>query len=124
VGSATLPAAGGWNLLNQNGMPLLAVAEARGIDVHIAGIFSSGLLAGGTTVYAAGSDNGQSPPAELAAKAKGWGKLADEHGLALPDECTLSGQSDRQMVSPISPLELCSVCVLDLSLRCTRTMPR
>ena len=52
--------AGGWNLLNQQALPLLAEAEARGIDIHMAGVFSSGLLAGGTTVYAAGADNGQS----------------------------------------------------------------
>ena len=45
------------------------------------GVFSSGLLAGGVTVYAA---SGPKPTEELQARASGWAKLADEHGLALP----------------------------------------
>ena len=76
--------AGGFNLLNQNGLPLLEEAEARGIEIHMAGVFSSGLLAGGGTVYAAGADNGQAPSDELTQRAQGWSQLAEEHGLALP----------------------------------------
>jgi D-threo-aldose 1-dehydrogenase len=76
--------AGGYNLLNQNALPLLEAAEARGIEVHMAGVFSSGLLAGGSTVYAAGADNGQAPSEELVQRAAGWAALAAEHGLALP----------------------------------------
>ncbi len=37
--------AGGWNLLTQTGLPCLLECEARGIAVHIAGVFASGLLA-------------------------------------------------------------------------------
>ena len=76
--------AGGFNLLNQNALPLLEEAEARGIEVHMAGVFSSGLLAGGSTVYAAGADNGQAPSDELLERVEGWRRLAAEHGVALP----------------------------------------
>lgn len=76
--------AGGYNLLNQNALPLLEDAEAKGIEIHIAGVFSSGLLAGGSTVYAAGADNGQAPSYELLQRAEGWRRLAEDHGLALP----------------------------------------
>lgn len=76
--------AGGFNLLNQNALPLLEEAEARGIEIHMAGVFSSGLLAGGNTVYASGADNGQAPSDELIQRAKGWRILSEEHGLALP----------------------------------------
>lgn len=34
-------------MLNQNGLPLLEEVEARGIEIHMAGVFSPGLLAGG-----------------------------------------------------------------------------
>ena len=76
--------AGGYNLLNQEGLPLLVEAERRGIEIHMAGVFSSGLLAGGATVYATGSDSGQKPATELQELAAGWAELAEEHGLALP----------------------------------------
>lgn len=76
--------AGGFNLLNQNALPLLEEAEARGVEVHMAGVFSSGLLAGGSTVYAAGADNGQPPSDELLQRVEGWRRLAEEHGLPLP----------------------------------------
>lgn len=76
--------AGGFNLLNQNALPLLEEAQARGIEIHMAGVFSSGLLAGGSTVYAKGADNGQAPSEELIHRAEGWRRLAEEHGLALP----------------------------------------
>eukprot|EP01043_Picozoa_sp_COSAG02_P028884 COSAG02_NODE_1773_length_10980_cov_8.196765_2_plen_377_part_00 len=76
--------AGGFNLLNQNALPLLEEAEAQGIEIHMAGVFSSGLLAGGSTVYAAGADNGQAPSDELLQRVDGWRRLTEEHGVALP----------------------------------------
>ena len=36
--------AGGWNLLSQAGAPCLAACAARGVAVHVAGVFASGLL--------------------------------------------------------------------------------
>merc|ERR1711879_1039611 len=41
--------AGGWNLLSQAGLPCLLECQRRGIPVHLAGIFASGLLVGGST---------------------------------------------------------------------------
>ena len=36
--------AGGWNLLTQEGLPCYEECERRGVAVHIAGVFGSGLL--------------------------------------------------------------------------------
>ena len=41
--------AGSWNLLDQSGLEVLKACEARGVDVHNAGVFASGLLVGGAT---------------------------------------------------------------------------
>lgn len=42
--------AGRYNLLDQSALDFLGRAHARGVEVHIAGVFASGLLAGGDTV--------------------------------------------------------------------------
>lgn len=70
--------AGGWNLLSQAGLPCFEECARRGIGVHVAGVFASGLLVGGDT-YA----YKEAPTAkrELAAD---WATLAAEHGLSLP----------------------------------------
>jgi aryl-alcohol dehydrogenase-like predicted oxidoreductase len=44
--------AGGWNLLNQAGLPVMVECQRAGIAVHVAGIFNTGLLVGGDTCVA------------------------------------------------------------------------
>lgn len=70
--------AGGWNLLSQAGQACFEECERRGIGVHVAGVFASGLLVGGDT-YA----YQRAPPAKREL-AEGWAALAAEHGLSLP----------------------------------------
>jgi len=70
--------AGGWNLLSQDGLPCFEECERRGVCVHVAGVFASGLLVGGST-YA----YQQAPPAKVEL-AKQWAALAAEHSLSLP----------------------------------------
>ena len=41
--------AGGWNLLNQDSFPIMVEAAQRGVEIHNAGIFNTGLLVGGVT---------------------------------------------------------------------------
>jgi D-threo-aldose 1-dehydrogenase len=41
--------AGGWNLLNQDSFPIMVEAAQRGVAIHNAGIFNTGLLVGGVT---------------------------------------------------------------------------
>lgn len=72
--------AGGWNLLNQEGLEAFAEAEKRGIEVHNAAIFASGLLAGGVT-YLYSADRVTD---ELRRRTDAWSDLAAEHGLSLP----------------------------------------
>ncbi|KAJ1458554.1 hypothetical protein M885DRAFT_614407 [Pelagophyceae sp. CCMP2097] len=62
--------AGRWNLLDQSGAGVLAVCAARGVKVHVAGVFASGLLAGGETCEYAAATSTQK------AKAAQWAKLA------------------------------------------------
>ena len=70
--------AGGWNLLTQAGMPCFVECEHRGIQVHVAGVFASGLLVGGSSyAYKQAPDEKH----ELAAR---WRALAAEHGVSLP----------------------------------------
>lgn len=70
--------AGGWNLLSQDGLPCLLECQRRKIEVHIAGVFASGLLVG-VDRYAY-----KAAPAEMLAKADRWRKLAAKHGCSLP----------------------------------------
>ena len=41
--------AGAWNLLDQDGFEVLLECQRRDIKVHVAGIFASGILVGGST---------------------------------------------------------------------------
>ena len=70
--------AGGWNLLCQEGEPVLAEAARQGIAVHNAGSLASGLLAGGFT-YA----YNLAPP-EMVALRDRWAALASKHDIELP----------------------------------------
>ena len=40
--------AGAWNLLDQDGYDVLLECQERGVRVHNAGVFASGLLVGGS----------------------------------------------------------------------------
>ena len=44
----SIMSAGAWNLINQDGYELMLECQKRGIKVHNAGIFASGLLVGGS----------------------------------------------------------------------------
>lgn len=70
--------AGGWNLLSQAGLPCLLECERRGVAVHLAGAFCSGMLAaaGGTYAY-------RPAPAEAEQRAQRWRELAARHGRSL-----------------------------------------
>ena len=70
--------AGGWNLLSQAGAPTFAECEKRGVSVHVAGVFASGLLVGGET-YAY-----KRAPPEKSEAARQWRALAVEYGHELP----------------------------------------
>jgi len=73
----TVMLAGSFNLLNQSGLPTLIECQRQGTAVHNAGVFASGLLAGGGTVdYAPASEGDRS-------KAGHWGQLARRHGCTL-----------------------------------------
>mmetsp|Transcript_32636 Transcript_32636/g.100537 ORF Transcript_32636/g.100537 Transcript_32636/m.100537 type:complete len:393 (-) Transcript_32636:68-1246(-) len=69
--------AGRWHLLEQSGAAVLATCAARGIQVHVAGIYASGLLAGGSTY--------EYRPATAAhlAKRDAWASLCATHGVSL-----------------------------------------
>jgi D-threo-aldose 1-dehydrogenase len=59
-------------------MPCFTECERRGIQVHVAGVFASGLLVGGSSyAYKQAPDEKR----ELAAR---WRALAAEHGVSLP----------------------------------------
>ncbi len=51
---------------------------ARGIEIHNAGVYCSGLLVGGDTYFYS-----KAAP-EMIEKAKSWGVLAEKHGVPLP----------------------------------------
>lgn len=73
--------AGGWNLLTQEGHDCFAACEQRGVPVHVAGIFGSGLLVGGST-YAY-----KTAPPEVVDKAEKWKVLAAKYKVSLPAVC-------------------------------------
>eukprot|EP01043_Picozoa_sp_COSAG02_P028947 COSAG02_NODE_1781_length_10947_cov_54.689159_4_plen_304_part_00 len=92
--------AGGWNLLCQDGGPVMEEAAKRGIVIHNAGSLASGLLAGAYTyaynVSATLSSSCQcicitSPPplaqvadAEMVERRDKWSKLAAQFDVQLP----------------------------------------
>lgn len=72
--------AGGWNLITQAGRACLAECELRGIEVHLAGVFASGVLIdpdSGTYAYA-------KAPAHIVDRARRWARLAERYRLPLP----------------------------------------
>lgn len=70
--------AGAWNLIDQDALPLLLECQRRGIAVHNAGCFASGILVGGSS-YKYGA-----PPPEVRAKVEAWTALAEQHATPLP----------------------------------------
>ena len=60
-----------------DGHEVLVECQDRGIDVHNAGVYCSGLLVGGDTYF-------YSPaPEEMKARAAGWGALAKDYSVPL-----------------------------------------
>ena len=56
----------------------MAECERRGIPVHVAGVFGSGLLADANSTYAYG------PPSEaVSGRAEQWRALASAHGVSV-----------------------------------------
>ena len=70
--------AGSWNLLDQDGLLVLLECEHRGVKVHNAGIFASGLLVGGSHYK-----YGPAPP-EIVERTERWKALAAKYGVPLP----------------------------------------
>lgn len=70
--------AGSWNLLDQDGLDVLLECQTRGVAVHNAGIFASGLLVGGSHYK-----YGPAPP-EILDRVDRWKRLCAEHDVTLP----------------------------------------
>jgi D-threo-aldose 1-dehydrogenase len=70
--------AGRYTLLDRSAAGFLERARARGVEVFAAGVFNSGLLAGGTTF-----DYAPASPALLAARDR-LAAICARHGVALP----------------------------------------
>jgi len=70
--------AGAWNLLDQDGADVLAECERRGVAVHNAGIFASGLLVGGSHYKYAPA------PPDIVERTERWRALAAKHDVPLP----------------------------------------
>lgn len=72
--------AGCWNLLDHDltALELLQECQTRGIKVHIAGVFASGVIVGGTTYKYAIA------PASVLDKVSQWTQLANRFGVPLP----------------------------------------
>jgi D-threo-aldose 1-dehydrogenase len=74
----TVLLAGRYSLLDQSALPFLDRASARGVSVMAAGVFNSGLLAGGTTYDYAPAD------AALVARRDCIEAICARHGVPLP----------------------------------------
>ena len=94
--------AGGWNLLSQAGLPCYSACEARGVAVHVAGVFASGLLAHEEGLYAY-----RAAPTQLLERAARWRELAARRGHALPALAiafaTLPACVDRVVIGMATP---------------------
>lgn len=73
----TVMIAGKWNLLDQSAFELLCVCQKRGIRVHNAGVFASGLLVGGSTYAYAPA------PRAMIDKARRWRVLCQKYDLKI-----------------------------------------
>ena len=104
--------AGAWNLLDQDGLDVLLECQERGVKVHNAGIFASGLLVGGSH-YKYGP-----APDEVKQRTERWKQLADEHGVPLPavaiafastpevvDACAVGVKSPEEVAQSIAWLD-------------------
>jgi D-threo-aldose 1-dehydrogenase len=68
----------GWNLLCVDGAEVILECQQRGIAVHNAGVYCSGLLVSRDTYFC-------SPASEdIRSRAAQWGELSEAHGVALP----------------------------------------
>ena len=105
--------AGAWNLLDQDGYDVLLECQERGVRVHNAGVFASGLLVGGSH-YKYGP-----PPDEVKQRTERWKLLAEEHGVPLPavaiafattpavvDACAVGVKSPEEVAQTIAWLHL------------------
>ena len=65
-------------MLTQTGLPCIEACEKHGVEVHVAGVFATGLLVGSDTyAYVVA-------PEEMLSKVKRWGELAGKYGVSLP----------------------------------------
>jgi len=71
----TVMIAGSWNLLDQSAHDLLLHCQKKGIEVHNAGVFASGLIMGGTTYRYAPA------PRAMIEKARRWRVLCQKHDV-------------------------------------------
>ena len=74
----SIMSAGAWNVIDQDGYDLLLECQRRGVKVHNAGIFASGLLVGGSHYKYAPA------PKEILDRREKWQKLCEKHRVALP----------------------------------------
>ena len=70
--------AGCFNLVDVSGLEAMNLCLERGVRVHNAGVFGSGLLWGGSTLRYS------TAPPEMVALAGRWDRLAKEHEVTLP----------------------------------------
>lgn len=68
----------GWNLLCTDGSDVIAECQQRGIEIHNAGVYASGLLVGGDTYFYSEAPDG------MKAKTAAWSKLAQSYEVPLP----------------------------------------
>tara|TARA_B110000977_G_scaffold127702_3_gene163171 strand:+ start:30986 stop:32164 length:1179 start_codon:yes stop_codon:yes gene_type:complete len=74
----SIMSAGTWNLIDQDGLDLMLECQKKGIKIHNAGIFASGLLVGG------GYYKYEPAPVEILERRAQWQNLAAKHSIALP----------------------------------------
>jgi D-threo-aldose 1-dehydrogenase len=72
--------AGSWNLLDQSALPLLLECQSQRADVHLAGVFASGYLWGGSCYRYAPVKEGD----DLIRRRDQWSALAQTFGVTLP----------------------------------------
>jgi D-threo-aldose 1-dehydrogenase len=84
--------AGAWNLLDQSALPLLQSCAQRRISVHVAGVYCSGLLVGGTHYqYSTAS-------LEVRDRLEAWRALCAASGVELQAAALSLARSPRHLV--------------------------
>ena len=81
--------AGAWNLIDQDGAGLMALCQARGVKIHNAGIFASGLLVGGDHYKY------EKAPPEILARREKWAALSRTCSGHLPPCLLYTSPSPR-----------------------------